>query len=259
MLTDYTDEESLMEIKFIAHSGFLVRLPSADLLFDYFRGELPEPEPGKPMFVFVSHAHADHFSKEIFSLAGKSSLVTFLLSDDIPWTEVPEECERQAEFLGPDMELSFPFPNGGELTVRTYLSTDEGIAFLVDADGARIYHAGDLNDWHWDDIDLPWNEEQRTGYSASLSAIAEVVEQDGRIPDAAFVPVDSRLGEFFWMGMDGYMQKVGARYLFPMHLFGDSKVIARLKAHPCAASYADRILGTGTEGEVFDITEGETE
>ena len=92
MLTDYTDEESLMEIKFIAHSGFLVRLPSADLLFDYFRGELPEPEPGKPMFVFVSHAHADHFSKEIFSLAGKSSLVTFLLSDDIPWTEVPEEC-----------------------------------------------------------------------------------------------------------------------------------------------------------------------
>ena len=156
MLTDYTDEESLMEIKFIAHSGFLVRLPSADRLFDYFRGELPEPEPGKPMFVFVSHAHADHFSKEIFSLAGKSSLVTFLLSDDIPWTEVPEECERQAEFLGPDMELSFPFPNGGELTVRTYLSTDEGIAFLVDADGARIYHAGDLNDWHWDDIDLPW-------------------------------------------------------------------------------------------------------
>ena len=149
MLTDYTDEESLMEIKFIAHSGFLVRLPSADLLFDYFRGELPEPEPGKPMFVFVSHAHADHFSKEIFSLAGKSSLVTFLLSDDIPWTEVPEECERQAEFLGPDMELSFPFPNGGELTVRTYLSTDEGIAFLVDADGARIYHAGDLNDWVW--------------------------------------------------------------------------------------------------------------
>ena len=157
------------------------------------------------------------------------------------------------------MELSFPFPNGGELTVRTYLSTDEGIAFLVDADGARIYHAGDLNDWHWDDIDLPWNEEQRTGYSASLSAIAEVVEQDGRIPDAAFVPVDSRLGEFFWMGMDGYMQKVGARYLFPMHLFGDSKVIARMKAHPCAASYADRILGTGTEGEQFEITEGETE
>ena len=61
------------------------------------------------------------------------------------------------------------------------------------------------------------------------------------------------------MGMDGYMQKVGARYLFPMHLFGDSKVIARMKAHPCASSYADRILGTGTEGEQFEITEGETE
>ena len=150
-------------------------------------------------------------------------------------------------------------PSEGVSDYRRSLSTDEGIAFLVDADGARIYHAGDLNDWHWDDIDLPWNEEQRTGYSASLSAIAEVVEQDGRIPDAAFVPVDSRLGEFFWMGMDGYMQKVGARYLFPMHLFGDSKVIARLKAHPCAASYADRILGTGTEGEQFEITEGETE
>lgn len=258
MLTDNT-EKCLMKIKFIAHSGFLVQLPSADLLFDYFRGELPDPEPGKPLFVFASHAHADHFSREIFSLAEKSSLVTFLLSDDIPWTEVPEECERQTEFLGPDMELSFPFPGGGELTVRTYRSTDEGIAFLADADGARIYHAGDLNDWHWDDIDLPWNEEQRAGYMASLSAIAEAVKRDGQIPDAAFVPVDSRLGEFFWMGMDGYMQKVGARYLFPMHLFGDRKVIERMKAHPCAAAYADRILGTGTEGEVFDITEGESE
>ena len=249
----------MMEIRFIAHSCFLVRLPSADLLFDYFRGELPQPTPGRPMFVFVSHGHADHFSKEIFSLAEKSSLVTFLLSDDIPWTEVPEEYERQTEFLGPDTEIAFPFPGGGELTVRTYLSTDEGIAFLADADGKRIYHAGDLNDWHWDDIDLPWNEAQKNGYMASLSSIAEVVQEDGKIPDAAFVPVDSRLGEFFWMGLDGFMQKVGAEHIFPMHLFGDKKVIERMKAHPCAAAYADRILGTGTEGEVFDITEGETE
>ncbi len=33
--------------------------------------------------------------------------------------------------------------------IRTLRSTDEGVAFVVHYAGKTIYHAGDLNWWHW--------------------------------------------------------------------------------------------------------------
>ena len=242
-----------MKVTFTGHSGFYAVLPEAALLFDFYTGKLPEPVPGKPLFVFVSHAHADHFSGEIFRLAESGASVTFILSDDIPEGRIPPDLLRQTVFMGPDETLSVPLPKGAELVVRTFRSTDEGVAFLLDIGGKRIYHAGDLNDWHWDDIDIPWNEEQRTGYYDALSKIARVVQEDGHVPDCAFVPVDSRLGPFYYMGLREFMEEVGADLIFPMHLFGDPGIIQKMKAHPAAKEYGDRILGTGTPGESFDL------
>ena len=34
--------------------------------------------------------------------------------------------------------------------VHEFGSTDEGGSFYVETDGLRIFHAGDLNHWHWD-------------------------------------------------------------------------------------------------------------
>ena len=71
-----------MNITYIHHSAFLVETASAWLLFDYFEGELPAIPVEKPLYVFSSHIHADHFSRKIFGLARPG--VTFLLSADIP-------------------------------------------------------------------------------------------------------------------------------------------------------------------------------
>ena len=49
-----------MTITYINHSGFFVELDTVCLLFDWWKGELPEL-PDKPLLVFVSHRHADHF------------------------------------------------------------------------------------------------------------------------------------------------------------------------------------------------------
>ena len=133
-----------MRVTFLGHSGFFLELPEADLLFDYYKGELPVPDPERPLFVFVSHAHADHFSRKIFSLAEKTERICYILSDDIQKSKVPESLKAlgKVRFTGPEED----FTVGETLRVRTFLSTDEGVAFLVDAPGARIYHAGDLND-----------------------------------------------------------------------------------------------------------------
>lgn len=252
-----------MKIKFIGHSGFFVELPEMSLLFDYYKGELPEADPEKPLFIFVSHAHEDHYTGKIFTYLDRTEDVTFFLSDDIPESSVPERARGHVRFVGPDSAAAVSRlvedPAAGRkrgrtiLELHTYRSTDEGVAFLVDAGDVRIYHAGDLNDWHWDEEDQAFNREQREGYTAALRKIAYLVRKDSHVPDLAFIPLDSRLGEFFWMGMDEYMKAVGAAHVFPMHLFGDPSVIGRMRSMPCAAEYADRILGTGTAGEEFDL------
>ena len=266
-----------MRVTFLGHSGFFLELPEADLLFDYYKGNLPAPDPGKHLFVFVSHVHADHFSKRIFSMAEKTEQIRYVLSDDIPKDKVPGELRAAGLvcFIGPEEDLTLPLvrtgseknaaggqvkAEGPSLRVRTFPSTDEGVAFLVDMpSAARIYHAGDLNDWHWDDVDREWNDDQYRRYQDALAKIASCVAEDGHVPDAAFVPVDTRLGdgEFYWMGLDEYMKAVGARNIFPMHLFGDPSVIDRMRGLPCAEEYRDRIFGSGTPGEQFRIGENE--
>ena len=58
-----------MKVTFIKHSSYFVELHSCCLLFDYTEGAVPETE--KPLYVFASHSHGDHFSPAVFNLPGK--------------------------------------------------------------------------------------------------------------------------------------------------------------------------------------------
>ena len=50
-----------MKITYIHHSSFMAELEHTALLFDYFEGDIPEIPEDKPLFVFASHRHGDHF------------------------------------------------------------------------------------------------------------------------------------------------------------------------------------------------------
>lgn len=76
-----------MKITYIGHSGFLAETEKHLLLFDYYKGSLPKLPEEKPLYVFVSHRHEDHFNPEIFRLAQKGRKVTYVLSFDIRLTE----------------------------------------------------------------------------------------------------------------------------------------------------------------------------
>ena len=140
-----------MKVTYIHHSSFLVETDENYFLFDYFEGELPEFKEDKPLLVFASHRHGDHFSPVIFELAGKHKKTGFVLSDDIWKRRVPEEFLGKTYFTGPgeELELTAPFTGGSGVKIRAFKSTDEGVAFLIETEGKRIYHAGDLNNWVW--------------------------------------------------------------------------------------------------------------
>ncbi len=61
-----------MKVTFILHSGYFVELDSCCLLFDYWRGDIPQSD--KPLYVFASHHHEDHFSPEVFKAVSYTHL-----------------------------------------------------------------------------------------------------------------------------------------------------------------------------------------
>ena len=95
-----------MKITYIHHSSFMAELDHAVLLFDYFEGNIPETDREKPLFVFASHRHGDHFSRSIFDLEESRGNVTYVLSDDIWTRQVPEDLLGRTVFLGPGEEVS---------------------------------------------------------------------------------------------------------------------------------------------------------
>ena len=74
-----------MRVTFLAHDGFFIELDQVCLLFDWWKGVLP-PLPDKPLLVFVSHRHEDHFNPAVFALADCKADIQFLLGSDFHLT-----------------------------------------------------------------------------------------------------------------------------------------------------------------------------
>lgn len=120
-------------------------------------------------------------------------------------------------------------PQEPVITIRTLISTDMGVAFYVETEGKRIYHAGDLNVWFWNDEPMEDNiasekkcrEEMQLLADAIRPACAEErsgqAKEESRLLDAAFVPLDPRLEEHAPRCMAAFMEILGAGIVFPMH------------------------------------------
>lgn len=225
-----------MKVTYLYHSGFMVEEENTVLIFDYFKGELPEFDENKQVYVFASHRHYDHFKKKIYDWKEKYPNITYILSDDIP----SKKYMDHTVFIGPNSEREI-----GSIKVRTLKSTDEGVAFLVYAQGKTLYHAGDLNWWHWEEEGNVYNEMMKRNYQYEISKI------EGEHIDAAFVPVDPRLGDQFYYGLDWFMRHTDTEHVFPMHFWGKCFICGEIKNHPEATQYRDKIEEITGENQVF--------
>lgn len=231
-----------MKVTYIHHSSFLVETDHTCLLFDYFEGTVPEIPREKPLYIFASHRHGDHFSKVIFDLADMADKVTYVLSTDIWRKRVPEPLREQTVFLAPGEKKTLD-----GLTVEAFRSTDEGVAFWCSVDGVEIYHAGDLNHWYWEGEDEKENADMTAAYRSEIAKMA------GRTADLAFLPLDPRLEQWFYLGIDDFMKTAGAKKIFPMHFWEQYDVAKRLKELPCSEPYREKIVEIGQRGQEFEI------
>ena len=150
-------------------------------------------------------------------------------------------------FLGPGEDTRLLDGAGEPLDIEAFKSTDEGVAFLVKAEGKVIYHAGDLNNWVWEGEPEKDNQRMSERYHTELAKLA------GRHIDVAFMLIDPRQEKDFYLGMDDFMRTVGADVVFPMHFWGDFEAASRFKALPCARDYQDRIREIHKKGESFIV------
>lgn len=221
-------------VTFLGHSGFFVELERVCLLFDYWQGPLPQPVDGKGLVAFASHAHHDHFNPEIFSYGANWTRADFVLGNDIRLSAKRRAAlqiwEETFHRLGPDREETFQ-----QVRVRTLRSTDAGVAFLAEAEGLRIYHAGDLNWWTWEGESQADNDAMTAAFQRETAKLRDIPI------DLAFLTLDGRQGGMAFQGFDYYMTHCKIQTAVPMHSFGDYAPHLALLEQPCAEPYRDRI------------------
>ncbi len=228
-----------MKIDYLGHSGFFVETDSVLLLFDYYYGDLSflgQKLDEKPLFVFASHVHPDHFNPGIFSLADIHHRTKYLLSFDIQGdSAVPED--RDVQYLDADMTYEIE----GLGTVMTLFSTDEGVAFLVKTACTTLFHAGDLHWWDWFDEDPEWLERQETVFRREIGKL------EGIPIDVAFAVLDDRLEDNYWKGMALILSVLHPRYVLPMHFWEDRSVVDRFRELPATRESETIMLDTTKE------------
>lgn len=226
-----------MELVYIYHSGFALLGDGFTVIMDYYRdsadkhaqaalarlaGGLHEnPEevqrlgvvhdqllhrPGK-LYVLASHFHPDHFNKEVLGWREKRPDIIYIFSKDIlrhrraqkedaVWLKKGEEYEDET------------------LKVRAFGSTDIGVSFLLEVEGKKIFHAGDLNNWHWMDesTEAEWKGAEKN-FLHELDYIYEYTHE----VDVAMFPVDPRLGKEYMRGAEQFVKKIKTHIFVPMH------------------------------------------
>ena len=177
---------------------------------------------------------------EILKLADVYPDVEYVFPKDI---RIAKKEQRESEhFMRKRDEITV-----GDTKVKSLRSTDEGVAFLVRCENRIIYHAGDLNWWHWEEEDDAYNRMMRGDYQKEIETLA------GEKIDLAFVVLDPRQEEQFYWGFDWYMRHTDTKIVFPMHMWKQYEVQDRLIGMEVSEPYREKIMRIREKGQVFEL------
>ena len=207
-----------MNLTYDHHSGFSAAVNDILLVFDYWLGDrqdlpaskqLTEDELRKysEIYVFISHEHPDHMDPVVFEWR-KIVPVTYVVSYDMP---VGTRGKRMNP--GDSLKLS------ERVNVKAFDSTDLGVSFLVDVCGIRIFHAGDLNFWHWREESTV--KEIEEAEEMFRRAVDDIMKEE---IDVALFPVDPRQGRLFDAGANYFIMSAKPRLMIPMHFWGRAEI-----------------------------------
>lgn len=206
-----------MKLTYIYHSGYAIEGERCTIIIDYYKDSRDEyifrglPSfPGK-LYVLASHWHPDHFNRIVLNWKNVRPDTQYIFSDDILKNRL--HSKNNASFI-----QKGDLWQDENITVKAFGSTDVGISFLIEAEGKKIFHAGDLNNWHWDEESTL--EEIQDAEHRFLKETDELRGETERV-DLAMFPVDCRLGKNYMRGAKQFVDRIYAGIFAPMH-FGET-------------------------------------
>lgn len=208
-----------VEITYVHHNcfvladggdAFLFDLPAESFLPVGAADVVMRNVAGKRLFMFTSHAHGDHFAPAPGKLISSSATVVAVYSDDIAPGRIREKFCGERHFIGPGASGKI-----AGLDVATFRSNDEGVAFLIEKGGMKIYFGGDLAKWSWtQDCDPAERRELESVFEETVRKI------EGTAISVAFSNADPRLAN--WTGAEEFIRRIAPGVFVPMHLFGNT-------------------------------------
>ena len=235
----------MVEIKYVWHDCFIVVTDTCSMVFDYWceapredsadgpdcRADMPGAiavlDRSRPLYVFVSHSHKDHYNPAIFAWAQTFDKIRYIVSNDV-YRRMRHVISATSVYNGPKVEASKVTAmragdvfDDGCVRVRAFPSTDIGNSYAVSAAGRDFFHAGDLNAWIWKDESA--EEEIRKAVGDFEACLHSMHDSGIRRFDYAFFPVDSRIGTDYFTGASMFVREFDVARFFPMHFaLGDA-------------------------------------
>lgn len=205
-----------MKLTYIYHSCYCIETENCTIIIDFYKdtkdvdgyiySEILNQD--KKLYVLSTHAHLDHFNGEILNWRYKVKDITYILFKDILHERL---AEKSADTVFLDKLEEFRDSN---LFVKAYGSTDIGGSFYIETDNKTIFHAGDLNNWHWNEESTPEEiEEAEKFYDKELN----ILHNDVKALDIAMLPIDPRLGKDFMKGAQQFIDLIDVKFVAPMH------------------------------------------
>ena len=241
-----------MRLVYIYHSGFALEADGFSILIDYFKDSDPDPAKGYvrsellkragTLYILASHFHPDHFNPEVLKWKEQKPDIKYIFSKDI--------LKRRRAKADDAIYLKKGDAYQDELlTIKAFGSTDVGISFLIETEGRRIFHAGDLNNWHWSEEST--EEEIR---KANGDFLAEVKYLKEKVPniDLVLFPVDRRMGKDYMKGAKQFIEQIKTTIFVPMHFSEDYEGGNALRSFEENAGC--RFISITRRGESFEIT-----
>ena len=212
-----------MTVTYIYHSCCAIEFDSFSVIIDFYK-DVFENGKGwvadyllkkeKPLYVLCTHSHHDHYNKDVLEWDNEKPYIKYIFSNEIR-DALKDEILQDDKIHYLNKFESFKDEN---ISVKAFGSTDAGASFYIQNKETKIFHAGDLNNWHWnEEVSKEESLMYENQYICELELLSEEIER----VDIVMFPLDPRLGNDFMRGGKQFIKKVKTDNFLPLH-FGDN-------------------------------------